>query len=649
MLGRVGSVTFSKLPEPHGGQIGFAAGQQHVPGGRDARLEVVRDGGVVARRQGLETVVPPRDKGRLLGVRFVDVLSRKPGVRIVPSLLVETAAKGTEVAHAAVVVGGGVQEGESSHVPTEHVGDDVVERLVDVVLSGRGTGNAGVKSVGHVLAAEHDHDEHDRAELWRAPHGLARRGNTIGRGSDAHATHLARHFLGAGPTPQAHRTPSAEHGHGRCGVEDETRSGPRHEDGQKDPRGHEDVLVAALPGASPEGDDAHAQRQNEHDRAEGSKEHPTVRRVGFCNRTENLGLGEVACTGEQDVERVGLLEELKQPNDGHKGHSSAGEGTQNEQPGLVAESGRHIGDGHGESEHEQQGLQARAAEDQVHARVGIERHGQEQRRAQHGQHQHVERGAVLVAEHVGRDDVDVAHEEDRRRDHETLPTEGDHAEGDTGQGRVDHGEAAVGGHVSKGAEHGGRAGVGGPREAFVTARGHGSKEPHEAERHEEHHEGVVVRVGPRRAGNVTGHHGDEPCGDDRSGLADMVACDGRDREDRQRAKDGGNGDHRPPDGVLRGGEEGLQHHGEQGDGPHKQRRTRVDAAQRIEPVCVKDEVRVLHHDVVDDALHVPRVRTAGEVPIAGPVAVHGGDDVPLGADREGHEEGRGDHDLRPVG
>ena len=35
----------------------------------------------------------------------------------------------------------------------------------------------------------------------------------------------------------------------------------------------------------------------------------TVRRVGFCNRAENLGLGEVACTGEQDVERVGLLKE----------------------------------------------------------------------------------------------------------------------------------------------------------------------------------------------------------------------------------------------------------------------------------------------------------------------------------------------------
>ena len=174
MLGRVGSVTFSKLPEPHGGQIGFAAGQQHVPGGRDARLEVVRDGGVVARRQGLETVVPPRDERWLLRVGFVGVLSRKPGVCIVPSLLVETAAKGTEVPHAAVGVRSGVQEGESSHVPTEHVGDDVVERLVDVVLSGRGTGNTGVKTVGHVLAAEHDHDEHDRAELRRAPHGLAR-------------------------------------------------------------------------------------------------------------------------------------------------------------------------------------------------------------------------------------------------------------------------------------------------------------------------------------------------------------------------------------------------------------------------------------------------------------------------------------------
>ena len=197
MLGRVGSVTLCKLPEPHGGQVGFAAGQKHVPSGRDARLEVVRDGGVVPRGQGLETVVPPRDKRRLLGVGFIGVLSRKPSVCIVPSLLVETAAKGAEVPHAPVLIGGGVQEGESSHVPTEHIGNDVVERLVDVVLCGRGAGNTGVKSVGHVLAAKHDHDEHDRAELWRAPHGLARRGNTVGRCSNTHPTHLARHLLGA--------------------------------------------------------------------------------------------------------------------------------------------------------------------------------------------------------------------------------------------------------------------------------------------------------------------------------------------------------------------------------------------------------------------------------------------------------------------
>ena len=59
MAGRIRAVTFTKLPEPHGGQIGFAAGQQHVPSGRNARLEVVRDGGVVTRGQGLEAVVPP--------------------------------------------------------------------------------------------------------------------------------------------------------------------------------------------------------------------------------------------------------------------------------------------------------------------------------------------------------------------------------------------------------------------------------------------------------------------------------------------------------------------------------------------------------------------------------------------------------------
>ena len=147
---------------------------------------------------------------------------------------------------------------------------------------------------------------------------------------------------------------------------------------------------------------------------------------------------------------------------------------------------------------------------------------------------------------------------------------------------------------------------------------------------------------------MTGHHGDEPCSDDGSGLADVVTGDGGHREHGQGTKDGGDGHHRPPHGVLGGREEGFEEHRQQSDRPDEQGWTRVDATERVEAICVKDKVRVLHHDVVHNALHVPWVRTAGQVPIAGAVPVHGGNDVPLAADDEGHQESRRDHDLRPV-
>ena len=56
-----------------------------------------------------------------------------------------------------------------------------------------------------------------------------------------------------------------------------------------------------------------------------AKSQTSVGRVGLSDGSENLGLGEVSRTGEQDVEGVGLLEELEYPDDAHEGHSSPGE------------------------------------------------------------------------------------------------------------------------------------------------------------------------------------------------------------------------------------------------------------------------------------------------------------------------------------
>ena len=55
----VNSVAFSQLPDEHGRQIVLISSQQHVTGGGNTRLEIVRNRGVFTRAQGLETVVPP--------------------------------------------------------------------------------------------------------------------------------------------------------------------------------------------------------------------------------------------------------------------------------------------------------------------------------------------------------------------------------------------------------------------------------------------------------------------------------------------------------------------------------------------------------------------------------------------------------------
>ena len=59
----VRSVAFGQLPDEHRRQIVLVSGEQHVTRGWDTGLEVVRNRGVLTGAEGLETVVPPRDKG----------------------------------------------------------------------------------------------------------------------------------------------------------------------------------------------------------------------------------------------------------------------------------------------------------------------------------------------------------------------------------------------------------------------------------------------------------------------------------------------------------------------------------------------------------------------------------------------------------
>ena len=58
---------------------------------------------------------------------------------------------------------------------------------------------------------------------------------------------------------------------------------------------------------------------------------------------------------------------------------------------------------------------------------------------------------------------------------------------------------------------------------------------------------------------------------------------------------------------------------------------------------------IVGEDVVHDALHVPRVRTTGHVPVTRSKSIHGWNRVPLYTDSQTNEEGQTDHHTCSVG
>ncbi len=121
---------------------------------------------------------------------------------------------------------------------------------------------------------------------------------------------------------------------------------------------------------------------------------------------------------------------------------------------------------------------------------------------------------------------------------------------------------------------------------------------------------------------MCGHEGDEPSSEHTSALAEVILGHGGNGEHGQGTVHGRQGKHAPPDSVLGGVEEGFERHGADGHGPREEWWTWVDATDGVETVGVNDKVGVVRNDVVHHALHVPRVRTAGHVPVAGTKSVH---------------------------
>ena len=143
---------------------------------------------------------------------------------------------------------------------------------------------------------------------------------------------------------------------------------------------------------SPQQSTAHDEGKQERDGPEGGKELRSVWSVGFCDRTEDLRLGEVATSREQDVPCVGNVEGFQDVEQGEEHRSNASEGSQDEQPRLVAEPGGDEGDGNREPEDEQEGLEAGRVEHQVELRVSVERQRHQEDGGQHHKEHHAEGG-----------------------------------------------------------------------------------------------------------------------------------------------------------------------------------------------------------------------------------------------------------------
>ena len=544
----------------------------------------------------------------------------QPIIRSVPAVIVERGAEAAEVP--ATVVGAAVKNGEAKTVKSEDVGHDVVDALVDFRFLVGGAGDGGVQTVGGLLTENHDHHEENRRELRRAPYGLSSTRDTVCRGANTELLPRANQSAPVGPLPEGNDTCGAKDGHDGRGIEHETSSVPGHERGSKDPHTEHQGGAVAVSKASPQETATHDESQQEGDGAKRGKELGSVWSVGFCNGTEDLGFGKVAATGEQDVPRIGEVQRLQHVKQHEEHRCNTTKRSKDQQPRLVSESSGDEGDGDREPKDEQEGLEPGAVQHEVELWVGVERQCHQERCGQHHEEHHAKRSGIAASEHVQSDLQGVGQEEDGRTDDEPFPAKGDDAEGHTCQGSVGHGSLAMSGDVLEGTNKGQRVRRGRLGNSRRTSVLHRTEPVHEPDREEQHHKRVVVSQCPCGVRDVSGHEGDEPCSEHASALAEVILGHGGDGEHGQCAIHRRQGEHAPPNGILGGVEEGFECHGTDGHGPREEWRTWVDSTEGVEAVSVNHKVSIVGNDVVDNALHVPRVGTTGHVPVAGAKGVH---------------------------
>ena len=138
-------------------------------------------------------------------------------------------------------------------------------------------------------------------------------------------------------------------------------------------------------------------------------------------------------------------------------------------------------------------------------------------------------------------------------------------------------------------------------------------------------------------GHVSRHECNQPSSDDTCSLSKVIFGNGGNWQDGKCTINCRKSKHAPPYSIVT--EEWLKNHSTNSQRPGKQRRTWVCSTDWVESICVHDKVSILSKDVVNDTLHVPRVRTTSHIETIGSESVHRRNCIPLNSDDKTNQEG----------
>ena len=139
--------------------------------------------------QCLETIIPPRDKRRSVGIRLVRILFSQPVESIIPVLTIESTSERSHVGTATkCFVVTAIEKRNSEIIPTHNVRYCVVEIFVKVAFSRRVAWNSRIQSIGQLLTGNHNEDEKNCRERRCSPNSLSSTCNTVRRSTDSSTT-----------------------------------------------------------------------------------------------------------------------------------------------------------------------------------------------------------------------------------------------------------------------------------------------------------------------------------------------------------------------------------------------------------------------------------------------------------------------------